>query len=210
MNSYDKNVIIKRYTDRFKKFGIDIKTLASGDTSRQKIRYDVFLRIGELNGASLLDVGCGLGDFYQYLLDKGIKLEYTGIDICPAFIDVCKQRFPNGTFLVADIQTDTLGKHYDYIISSQTYNNKLEKEDNMTVVHDVLKKCYSVCKKALAFDFITSYVDYKEERLYYYSPEKIFTFCKQITKRVALLHDYPLYEFAIFLYKDFKGWRADG
>lgn len=37
--------------------------------------------------------------------------------------------------------------------------------------------------------------------MYYYSPEEIFGFCKDLTKRVALRHDYMPYEFTVYLYK---------
>jgi hypothetical protein len=54
---------------------------------------------------------------------------------------------------------------------------------------------------------MTAYVDFQEPRLFYYHPEEIFRYAKSLTKRVTLRHDYPAYEFAIFLYQDFTGWR---
>ena len=48
----------------------------------------------------------------------------------------------------------------------------------------------------------TDYVDYKDERLFYFNPGKVFSMCKKITKRVCLRHDYMPYEFAVYLYKD--------
>ena len=74
-------------------------------------------------------------------------------------------------------------------------------------MEDIIKKSYELCNKAVAIDMLTSYVDFKEEHLHYYEPEEIFSFCKTITKRVTLRHDYPLFEFMICLYKDFSGWK---
>ena len=54
---------------------------------------------------------------------------------------------------------------------------------------------------------MTAYVDFREDRLFYYSPEEIFRFSKTLTKRVLLRHDYPLFEFTVYLYKDFAGWK---
>jgi hypothetical protein len=71
----------------------------------------------------------------------------------------------------------------------------------------VLGICYEACDKGVAVDMMTSYVDFREERLFYYSPEEILRHAKSLTKRVMLRHDYPMFEFAIFLYKDFTGWR---
>lgn len=207
MNSSDKTKIINRYMKRFKKYGVDIKTLASGNIERQKIRFKIFSEIGDLNGKTLLDLGCGFGDFYQHLKERNISVKYTGIDICPAFIDVCRERFPEADFMVRDIQKEGFNKKYDYIVSSQVFNGKFEVQDNMDVIKNVLEKCYKNCNVATAFDMMTDYVDFKEDKLYYYSPEKIFSYCKSLTKRVLLRHDYPLFEFVVCLYKDFEGWK---
>lgn len=207
MNRFDKHLIINRYIQRFKKYGVDIKTLASGSREHQLIRFKIFSEIGDLNQHSILDIGCGFGDFYQYLKDNNIKVDYTGIDICPVFIDVCRKRFPEAHFEVIDIQKDNITKSFDYVISSQTFNNKLKYENNEIIIRDVIKKSYEICNIAVAIDMLSNYVDFKEKHLYYYSPEEIFRFCKTLTKRVLLRHDYPLFEFLICLYKDFEGWR---
>lgn len=208
MKTEDKKWITERYMERFRKYGMDIRTLASGNRDRQLIRFKAFSEIGGLNGASILDVGCGFGDFYQYLKDEGIKVKYTGIDICPAFVEVCAERFPEAKFAVKDLQTDPVKEKYDYVVSSQTFNNRLAEGENMRLMKDVLQKSYDICTKGVAVDMVTSCVDFQEDHLFYYSPEEIFTFAKSITKRVTLRHDYPLYEFMICLYKDFKGWRS--
>ncbi len=207
MRDQDKEWIINRYMDRFKQFGVDIKTLASGNKERQLIRFKVFTEIGDLNGSSILDVGCGFADFYQYLKDQRIQVNYTGIDICPAFIEVSQERFPEAEFAVKDIQAEDFGRSFDYVISSQTFNNRLEAGENMRVMKDVFKKAYAISKIAVAIDVVSSYVDFKEDHLFYYSPEEIFRYCKSLTKRVILRHDYPLFEFMVCLYKDFSGWR---
>jgi SAM-dependent methyltransferase len=210
MNDFDKELIIQRYADRFKQYGVDIKTLASGNRERQLLRFKIFSEIGKIDGHSVLDLGCGFGDFYQYLKDQGIQVDYTGIDICPPFIEACRQRFPEAHFKVADIQKDDLGRRFDYIVCSQVYNNKLQKENNEEVMRDVIRKGFALCDIAFAVDMITKYVDYQEEKLHYYSPEEIFAFCKGLTKRVMLRHDYPLFEFMVCLYRDFQGWGKSG
>jgi len=207
MNIKDKKLIIKRYEDRFKEHGINVQALASGSTDHQKIRFDALLEVGNLNGKTVLDIGCGFGDFYGYLKEKGITAKYIGVDICPPFIDVCKERFPEAAFEVCDIENSTPEGKFDYVISSQTFNNKLQFSDNEKVIRNVIKKCYEICEEGVAVDMMTKYVDFEEPRLHYYSPEEIFTFCKKLTKRVTLRHDYPLFEFMIYLYKDFKGWK---
>ena len=78
---------------------------------------------------------------------------------------------------------------------------------NEAVVCRALEKAYGLCRSGVAVDFLSSHVDFRERRLFYYDPALVFKFAKKLTKRVTLRHDYPLYEFCVYLYKDFKGWR---
>ncbi|MBI5134703.1 class I SAM-dependent methyltransferase [Candidatus Uhrbacteria bacterium] len=206
MDARDKQRIIERYKVRLEAYGVDVRALASGNRERQQMRFKVLADVGNLEDQSILDIGCGFADFYTYLKDQGLHVQYTGIDICPQFINICQEQFPDLTFLVADIQTDTVPGTFDYIVSSQTFNNALAYNDNEKVLRDVLTRSYALCRKGVVIDMLTKYVDFKEPHLHYYSPEEIFSFCKSLTKRVALRHDYPLFEFAVYLYKDFQGW----
>lgn len=208
MNERDKDLIIRRYRERLAKYGKDIKTLASGVNGRQLIRFKAMSEIGDLSNHSILDVGCGFADYYQYLKERKLKVDYTGYDICPDFIEICRKKFPEARFEVKDIQVEPVDQKFDYVVSSQTFNNRLLKEDNETLIKDIIKKAYELSNIGMAIDMLSTYVDFREEHLYYYNPERIFGFCKSITKRVLLRHDYPLFEFTIYLYKDFEGWDA--
>lgn len=207
MNNSDKNTIIERYRARLNKFGPSIESLASGTIERRNIRFDLLSKVGDMNGSKILDIGSGLGDYYAYLKDKGIVVEYTGYDLSPDLVALASERFPDAKFEVRDIQTEGIPQEFDYIVSSQTFNFKFTNEDNIELAQTCLKLCYEHCSKGLCFDFLTSYVDFKEDHLFYYSPEEMFAYAKSLTKRVSLSHESKLYEFAIFLYRDFVGWN---
>jgi len=58
--------------------------------------------------------------------------------------------------------------------------------------------------KGFAFNMLTKYSDreYMKEYLYYADPLFIFDYCKRnFSKKVALIHDYELYEFTILVRK---------
>jgi hypothetical protein len=82
-------------------------------------------------------------------------------------------------------------------------------EDNYQFIEKMIETLYTHANKAVAIDFMTSYVDYYgSEQVFHYSPEKIFSIAKKFTKRVTLRHDYELFEFTIYMYKDFEGWNS--
>jgi SAM-dependent methyltransferase len=207
MNLTDKQAIIERYEKRFAEFGEDIRTLASGTKERQLTRFNVMREMGIEPGSSVLDLGCGFADFYAFLQDQGVEVDYTGYDISPAFIATASKKFPEANFKVCDIQDDEDTRKFDYIVCSQVFNNSLAHEDMGDVAKDVLSLCYDRMNKGMAFDFISSHVDYRRDGLHYHSPEQVFSFCKGLSKRVCLRHDYPLFEFTVYVYPDFQGWR---
>lgn len=214
MDPRDKAEIIKRYTDRYERYGGTVETLASGSDAHQAIRYGVLSDVDDLNGQLVLDVGCGFGGFYDYATDNNMQTGcYTGIDIVPALIAEGRRRYPfhppDPKILFHEL--GILGYpdeiKYDYVVSSQAFNNRLTYSDNWEVMKAVLTKCYGLAKKGTAIDMMSTHVDSREDHLYYFDPCAVFEFCKTLTKRVVIRHDYPLFEFCIYMYPDFMGWR---
>lgn len=206
MKKKDKENIIKRYDERLKDHGADIKALASGTEERRRLRYQVLLEAGIKSGMSVLDLGCGFGDLYAYINEKGFSVDYYGMDINERLIDEAKRRYPDANFLVGDVFENDPGS-FDLILSTSTFNLPLEEEDNYGFVERLFKKLYERSKVGFAVDFLSNYVDYESDEAFHYSPEKVFSIAKQISKRVSLRHDHPLFEFCVYVYKDFEGWR---
>jgi len=207
MYEKDKEKIIERYNERIKKYGPDYRGLAVGNMERQLIRYEVLSQIGNLNNTSILDAGCGFGDFYGFLLAKGLRVDYKGYDMNPNLIEIARNKYPSAKFEVRDFFTEDINEKFDYIVSSSTFNNKLEHMDNYTFIKKIIKKCFDLCKIGVSINMMTSYVDFKAEHGFYYSPEDLFKYCKTLTNRVTLRHDYCLYEFTLYLYKEDCEWK---
>lgn len=209
MHSKDKDIIVKRYQDRFNQHGNSINALSSGIKTRQDIRFAIHQQLGSLAGKKILDVGCGFADFYKYLLEHTQEsFDYTGVDIVPEFIEESRKKHSEASFYCENIfETDFLERYqFDYIFCSQVFNNNFEFTDNLAFTKKVIEKLYKNAHCGVAIDFLTSYVDFQESHLFYYPPEELFSYAKSLTKKVVLRHDYPLYEFTLFLYPDFKGW----
>ena len=205
MNLIDKEHIIARYNNRIDQHGKNINGLASGTEERREIRFQVLTALGIGNGDRILDLGCGFGDYFDYLNKNRLAVNYTGFDINPLIIEEAKHKHPGLQFEVIDVLNDTFPE-FDYIVSTSCFNLPLIAQDNYEFIEAMLKMCYQHAHKGVAVDFLSSYVDFLSRDGFHYSPEKILGIAKQITKRVCLRHDYPLYEFCIYLYRDFQGW----
>jgi SAM-dependent methyltransferase len=201
MNEKDYQEIIERYNRRLKEFGYSIKTLAAGTPERRNIRFKILTEIGNFENKSVLDIGCGFADFIRFLNEEGITCSYTGYDINAELLSVAKNVYPSGQFIIKDIFHEDFPA-FDYIVSSTTFNNRYKYEKNYELVDKLFQICFGHAREGVAIDFLTSYVDYQVRDAFYYEPERLFSLAKKYTRRVVLRHDYPLYEFCIYMYKE--------
>ena len=205
MDEEEKNWIRDRYNERLDSHGNSIEALASGTKERRNIRFQILQEVGITTGDSVLDIGCGFGDFYGYLQDKGLEVDYVGYDINSRIVEAAREKFPGADFKVKDVLEENYPT-FDYIVSSSTFNLPLKNHGNYNIVKSLLETTYEHASEGVSIDFLSSYVDYESEEGFHYKPEKIFSMAKSITKKVQLRHDYPLFEFNIYLYPDFEGW----
>jgi SAM-dependent methyltransferase len=67
-------------------------------------------------GGTVLDIGCGAGaPIAKYLLERGLAL--TGVDSSASLISLCRERYPAGEWIVADMRTLDLGRRFDGLIA---------------------------------------------------------------------------------------------
>lgn len=193
--------LYKHYEERFKEHGYSYKTLGWGSVESQILRFQILADIADLKNASVCDIGCGFGDLYPYLLNRFGKLDYFGIDICPTLIEEAQKQFPQGKFEVRNILDNPSQEKFDYVLSSGVLNFKTG-PDHLDYVHKMVKAMYSMCKKGLAVNFLTKYVDYELEKDFHFSPETAFSMAMKYSRWVTLKHNYPLYEFTLFIYRN--------
>jgi len=196
-----KELTKKRYDERLKKFGVNPKTLG-WLKGRQAIRFSVLTSIGSMNHKKILDVGCGFGDLYEYLQQKNLEFNYFGFDFNPNLLNIAKEKYPRTKFRLFDLEKDHLIEKFDWIIVSGLFNHK--RKGNYKFIESSLKKLFQNCKRGIAVDFITSYVDFRNPESFYASPEKILKIAKNISDRVTIRQDYMKFEFVLYIYKNSK------
>ena len=201
--------IKEHYKQLFLKHGIDPKSVQWSDSTTQMNRFRILSEIDD-NLKSIIDVGCGLGDFFTYLKkEKKFSGMYLGLDYLPEFVDACKDQFRsenNSAFQLFDLTRDEFPSDYNYITLSGVFNNKVEQNEQF--MYQSIEKMFKAALKGVSFNALSTYVDYEDEGLYYSDPLAVFDFCKRnITRKVTLRHDYLVkegsipFEYTIYLYK---------
>lgn len=70
--------------------------------------------------ASILDVGCGSAEpIARYLIERGH--EVTGVDSSSAFIGICKERFPDWCWVLADMRELSLDRCFDGVLAWDSF-----------------------------------------------------------------------------------------
>lgn len=200
-SSRDKEMVLARYRSRISVYGLTEDSLKSGSIEKQVARHDAHASVIKIENPSILDIGCGMGHLSQYLSSIGIAHSYNGYDIVPEYIEYCKKKYTDGNFELRNVFDEGIDKKYDYIILSQVLNNRFQQSDNLLVMKEMIRMCYENASLGVSIDMMSAYVDFQSDELYYYSPEDIFSFSRQLSNRVLLKHDYRPYEFCIQLFK---------
>lgn len=71
-------------------------------------------------GGAVLDLGCGMGEpIARHLVESGFRV--TGVDSAPAMIALCRARFPDQDWHVADMRGLALGRRFDGILAWDSF-----------------------------------------------------------------------------------------
>jgi SAM-dependent methyltransferase len=71
-------------------------------------------------GASVLDLGCGAGEpIARFFIERGLAV--TGVDAAPSMVAICRQRFPQATWIEADMRTLDLARRFDAIVAWDSF-----------------------------------------------------------------------------------------
>ncbi|MDY7003476.1 MAG: class I SAM-dependent methyltransferase [Cyanobacteriota bacterium] len=211
MNEYlfrqDIDFLKNHYSKLLERHGDSPEGVQWSDSQTQERRMDILAQIDNLSSAKILDFGCGTGKLLSFLQEKReFNGEYVGYDISSLMIDKAKKKFPRHRFECRDIFTDGVPEFFDYVLISGVFNNLVDR--NWELMTALLNLLFCHTKRGLAFNALSTYVDYCDTGLFYVNPEKIFRFCKEtLSPCVTLRHDYLIrpnvvpFEFTIYVFQ---------
>ena len=200
MRAEDRKALVKLYEGRFKELGVDVRTLGWKSYEEQALRFKVLCEVGDLSGSSVCDIGCGFGDLLPFLRERFHDVSYTGIDIVPSLLEKAQELHPGIDFICQDIVESEYSIRHDYFLSSGALSFRIE--DNICYSRRMIEKMFHLANRGIAVNFLTSYVNFQRPHNFHYRPEEMFAFGKTLTRWVTIRHDYPLWEFTLYLHKN--------
>lgn len=208
---------IKYYEGLLAQHGENYLALDWNSPESQRLRFkilkEIFIYGKKASNVSVLDVGCGFGDFYGFLKADGSlhrnKISYTGYDISPKILEVARKKYPDAKFELKDILEDRYVPKFDYVFCSGALNIRTtEKDEHLDTVKEMIFRMYDLCGCGAAINFlsegalpISDAEEANSGRYYFFSPEEIVSFVRYVCSRFILRHDYHAGDFTVYLFK---------
>jgi SAM-dependent methyltransferase len=167
-------------------------------------RHRQFMRLfdGDL-GASVLDLGCGFGDFFRFFRAQGHRGDFLGYDVAPSMIAEAIRLHGEGPDRRWRVGAKPCGTA-DFAVASGVFNVKGDIPiDTWTRhVHDTIDMLAGAGRRGFGFNMLSlsSDPDRRRSDLYYANPCDMLEYClNRFGRSVALLQDYGLWEFTVLV-----------
>jgi hypothetical protein len=134
------------------------------------------------------------------LLEHFGQVDYTGIDIVPEMITHAAKKYPRARFLCRDLSAEALDETFDYVMISGPFNNAMPDADDF--LRELITLAFRYCTRGLAFNFLSSHVNFTEPEMAYHDPAHVLDFCiRRLTRKVVLHHHYERVDVAVFAFR---------
>ena len=199
-SSSDLKFVKSFFEGRLKPDSENYEIMGYGSKESPVIRYEVATEIGDLQGKSILDYGCCLGDFVEYLEKRQIKVKYTGYDISEKIIERAQELHPKYSFEVRDIMKKLPNRKFSYVFA---IGLNLKIADNVGFIRELIKRMFQIAEEGVFVSVLSSHGDYFDPQCFYHDPALLLDWClREVSGKCILRHDYLPHDFALYIYKN--------
>ncbi|MEO6245174.1 MAG: class I SAM-dependent methyltransferase [Opitutaceae bacterium] len=168
-----------------------------GSVRSQAARFRVLLEADEIATARVLDLGCGVGHLVDALAERKFRGDYCGLDLVPEMVRAAKNRHPDWDFRAGSLAAAPADFRPDYVVGSGLFTFA-----NRRVLEDTVAEMFETTRRVVAFNSLSSWGDQAEAGEFCADPAVTLAFCRKLTRRVVLRHDYLPHDFTIFLHRE--------
>ncbi|MEM9202303.1 MAG: class I SAM-dependent methyltransferase [Actinomycetota bacterium] len=210
MTEPDYVALVRHYEACFARHGATAAGVDWPDEAGAALRYDVMLDLIRHDPLApttptLLDFGCGAGGLLEHLRADalGEHIAYRGHDLSARYIEYCRQTYPDVEFTIGDVLDGYELAPVDYVVANGVFTERLSlgHDAMFAFMVSVLSKLAEVAQRGVAFNVMSTHVDWERDDLFHVDPGRVADLAGSIGRRFAIRHDYPLYEFTTYLYR---------
>ncbi|MGQ0662590.1 MAG: class I SAM-dependent methyltransferase [Pseudomonadota bacterium] len=181
------------------RYGHDHRACDYGRPGSQRTKFRVLAEVMPLIGKTVLDVGCGMADFAEFLAARHPGVDYHGIDISERMIAEARHLDPTRKVRQSNVR-DGIDGIYDVVFANGIFY--LLGEDAPRLMRMIICIMFDAAREAVAFNSLSALAPDREAGEFYPDPVEVFAVCRQITPWVVLRHDYHPRDFTIYMYRE--------
>lgn len=187
----------RHYAPLVERHGGTYQSVDWGSARGQELRFRVLLEGGDFASSRVLDVGCGVGHLVDYLERRGFGGRYLGVDMVPEMVATARRRHPGWDFVEGTASPDISDFKPNYVVASGLFTFATPKRVEQTIA-----SMFSLTSRVLAFNTLSTWGDTKVPGEFHADPLRLLEYCRALTRRVVLRHDYMPHDFTMYLYRD--------
>lgn len=202
MNIIEKQQVKHYHSSRAQKFGAS-RAKAQGwiNDDVQQARFKTITDLVDFNDKSILDLGCGYGDFKEVLDDKFHRFDYIGIDQQAEFITYAEERFKSHRhtwFHHVDFSKCQLPE-VDVVVASGVLSYRSE---NQHYYSDMIERFYNAAQKELVFNMLDEAHFNSGPLIIAHNPDEIVRYCESLCDDVSVHRGYLENDFTVLMAKE--------
>ena len=186
----------RHYAPLLEEHGTSFRAVDWGSAQGQALRFRMLLDVGDWRQASILDVGCGVGHLAGHLAVRKAKGRYLGIDMLPEMIERARARYPRRHFAVGDILDSGVSWKADYVLSSGSFTFT-----DAALMKRSIAAMFAACRRGVAFNALSAWSKRRQTDEFHADPLTTLAFCRRLTPKLVLRHDYLPHDFTVYLYR---------
>lgn len=199
MSLLEKATIVHYHRHRIGEYAHGaVEALGYRGADSQTKRFEALAAVGDVNGSSVLDVGCGHGDLKGFLDGHFHGFSYVGIDQMAEFVMHARSLYgqrPSCYFCVADF-TEAELPQADYVFASGVLGYRCAEPG---FYFAMIEKCYRAAKRAFAFNMLDAEQFPQHPLLVGHDAREVMAFCRDLAADAQLLRGYLDDDFTVLM-----------
>lgn len=185
----ERPVYLQPYERAAHEHGAGFGSLLWASPATQAARFDAIAQMVDLNGRSVLDVGCGRADLLDYLMGRKIRVSsYIGIEGVEALAEAAREkRQARAQILHADFVAEPRRMFVgaEVVVISGSLNTM-----DAVQFYATLGRAFEAAGEMLVFNFLCSSQLAGANYLSWHRTDEVMGFVRGLSERVRKLEDY--------------------